>query len=119
MSSYTSPVNPTLFGYIDNSNLSTDVLDVGDSYEGAIRNVTYYNKVIVTVISDQAGTLYIDQYFDIDVSPIITTTVVYGGGSIAAITSQQFSLPFYRIRYTNGGVAQTSFLVTSKVCVFQ
>jgi len=118
MSSFTSPVNPLLFGFIDNSNLSTEPLDAGASYTGAIRNVTYYNKVIVTVISDQAGTLYIDQYFDITAAPIITTTVVYGGG-IASVTNQQFSLPFYRIRYTNGGVAQTTFLVTSKVCVYQ
>ena len=118
MSSFTIPVNPTLFGFIDNSNLSIAVLGAGASYEGAVRNVTYYNKVIVTVLSDQAGTLYIDQYFNINLAPVITTTVVYGGGGTAAITNQQLSLPYYRIRYVNGGVAQTNFLITSKVCVY-
>jgi len=118
MSTFQPPVNPILFAFIDNGNTSGVALTAGSTYTGAIRNVTYFNKVTMTVVSDQAGTLYIHQYMNKSSPAVITTTVLYAGGGTPNVVNQSLSLPYYSIEYTNGGVDQVTFLVASKVSVF-
>jgi len=70
-----------------------------------------FTQVHILAYSDQNGTLYAD--FSDDQTHYLTVQASLTGGSAATITSRTYGR-YFRVRYTNGGTAQTVFTLSWK-----
>lgn len=81
----------------------------GATYTGAQFATEGYQKIIGSVFSNAAGTLYVDQSQDITNYDVIET-IAYAAGSVLVGFSVEIVAPYARIRFIDtAGTAQTSF----------
>ncbi|MBN9143770.1 MULTISPECIES: hypothetical protein [unclassified Novosphingobium] len=103
-------------GYLD----TTTVLAGAATYTGVDRpttTVTFATKFKARVITDQTGTLYIDQSVDGGSTyRVVSTTAVTAGTAANAsvdITGPYSASTVFRVRYVNGATPQTYINLTS------
>ena len=98
---------------------STTALAVGANFTGTGRanNAAQYEFFAATAFADQAGTLFIDQSLDTGATyqPVLSQAVAAGGAANIAvrICGAVGTATLYRVRYVNGGTAQTVFRLSS------
>lgn len=98
----------TLSNTISTANSSIAILTSGNTFVGTAETVDSYNSVVVTVYTDQAGTLYME------FSPDGTNWDSSLSYSVAAATNEVHTLrvtrKYFRVRFTNTAAsAQTYF----------
>lgn len=103
-------------GHLSADNSSAAILGVGGVFTGTAERVLNYGIILVSVFADQASAtdgLVIEQSTD------GTNWDHSDEYTIAANTGKTFSLQpaaiFYRVVYTNGGVAQTAFRLQTQL----
>jgi hypothetical protein len=85
------------------------LLAIGGIYTSpAFVNIENFSKVIGTILSNVAGTFFL-QYSQNGVNVDAEESIVYPGGSVARGFEFPVVAPQARLRYVNGAVAQTSF----------
>lgn len=116
----TQPVSGTVTSNIGTSGLvtytdSSTNLAISAAFTGTSRDggaTPAYNKFIVNAVADQAGTVRVEKSTD-----NTTWRRATGDIAVAANVPQQLEVlvttRYMRAVYTNGGVAQTQFLLTS------
>ena len=116
----TQPVSGTVTSNIGTSGLvtytdSSTNLAISAAFTGTSRDggaTPTYNKFIVNAVADQAGTVRVEKSTD-----NTTWRRATGDIAVAANVPQQLEVlvttRYMRAVYTNGGVAQTQFLLTS------
>ena len=113
----TQPVSGTvavgtsgLVAYTDSStNLGVSATFTGTYRDGG--SSPGYNKFIAHVFADQAGTLRIEKSTD-GTTWRLAASVAVGVGETKELEVKT-TTRYYRVVYVNGGVAQTTFLLTS------
>lgn len=73
----------------------------------------YANAVVGSVSSDQSGTLYVDYSFD-GVNVVATESISLIGGT-PVVFDRYLRASYVKVRYVNGGVAQTSFILGARL----
>ena len=104
----TAYIAPKIAQYAD----TTTVLAASATYTGTARDVgttPLYNKFKGMSLSDQVGTLYIEQSTD-NVTWFITKTIAATAG-VAAQFNEDVIARYVRVRYVNGATLQTSFRI--------
>lgn len=103
-------------GYLD----SATALTGGASFTGADRpttGLTFATKFKARVITDQAGTLYIDQSIDGGSTYRVVSTTAVTAGTVANasvdITGPYGAGTIFRVRFTNGATPQTFINLSS------
>src|SRR5690349_2828147 len=92
---------------------SSAALTSGSTYTSPTFNTDRYSEIDGAVFADQTGTLFIEQSGDgtnWDVSTSYSITASDGKGF-----SEQIVLPFFRVRYVNGGTNQGTFRIKGKL----
>lgn len=88
----------------------TDVaLGISANFTGSYYDVTIFSKTLVTVLTDQAGTVFIDWSQDMAGTNAVYSDSLAIVASTAAFLLTECKGPYARVRYVNGAVAQTSF----------
>lgn len=97
-------------GIVSTNNSTTSTLGAGASFTGTAEDITNYGVVVVTVYSDVASAT---DGLEIEWSTDGTNWDGKDMFTIPASTQKTFSFPaatkYYRISYTNGGDAQSTF----------
>jgi hypothetical protein len=103
--------------HISTLNSTTELLGIDGEFPGVAEEMTNYAIMFVNVYSDVASAT---DGLCIDASPDGTTWYQTECYTIAADTYKTFSLQcaakYFKIRYKNGGVAQTTFHIEVKLC---
>lgn len=86
---------------------TTTPLGAGGSYTGTPFSVAGWGRIVGSVYSDQAGTLYVEQSPD-GANWDIATSINYAAGTTPGF-SVEVMAPEARLRYVNGAAAQTVF----------
>lgn len=86
---------------------TTQPLAAGDAYTGAAFPVAGWGRIVGSVYSDQAGTLYIEQSPD-GVNWDVVVSINYAAGTTPGFSVEVLA-PEARLRYVNGATAQTVF----------
>jgi len=98
---------------IDTNNSTTSTLEADEVYTGTYTNIIDYSHISIQIKSDQASTTdgLVIEWSNDGVNLIDTDkfTLVANEGKVFTFGCQA---PYYRIKYTNGGVAQTFFNLT-------
>lgn len=97
-------------GVLDNNNSSSTPLGINATFTGTATNVTTYSSVSVSAFSDRAS---LTNGFTLQFSTDGTNWDIIKSYTLAAGSIQNHFLPvsarFFRVVYTNDGVAQTVF----------
>lgn len=97
----------------DNSVHATETsanLTANATFTGVARDAQLRSQVVVTVLTDQPGTLYIDQSADNSLWLDYPARNCIAGVNTF---SQTLGLRYFRVRYVNGANAQTNFRIYS------
>ena len=112
----TNAVVVTANGVVSTANSSAAALGISGVFTGTSEDVTEYADIRVYVFSDQASAT---DGLKIQQSSNGTNWDIIDSYSIPASTGKNFSIgvsaKFFRIVYTNGGVAQTAFRLQAKL----
>lgn len=112
----TNAVVVTANGVISTANSSAAALGISGVFTGTSEDATEYADIRVSVFSDQASAT---DGLQIQQSSNGTNWDIVDSYSIPASTGKNFSIgvsaKFFRIVYTNGGVAQTVFRLQAKL----
>ena len=112
----TNAVVVTANGVISTANSSAAALGISGVFTGTSEDATEYADIRVSVFSDQASAT---DGLQIQQSSNGTNWDIIDSYSIPASTGKNFSIgvssKFFRIVYTNGGVAQTAFRLQAKL----
>ena len=107
-----NPIFITMAAILEN-NSTTTVLDASATFTGTTTDVSGWSSVSVSVFSEEAGTLILQESSNgtnWDLSSSLSIT-----GGIAASYSRVLESKYYRTRYTNGGDDQTVFRLQTKL----
>jgi len=112
----TQPVSLT--GVVDSGNSTTTNLGVSSVFTGVWTDVLLYNNIVITILASSASaTNGLQVQWSNDGSTIHSTDIF----NISANLGKQFSFGrlsrYYRIVYTNGVIAQTSFSLQTILCI--
>jgi hypothetical protein len=103
--------------HISTLNSTTELLGIDEMFPGVLEEMTNYAIMFVNVYSDVASAT---DGLCIDASPDGVNWYESECYTIAADTYKTFSLQcaakYFKIRYKNGGVAQTTFHIEVKLC---
>lgn len=104
---------------IDNNNTTVTPLGISGVFTGAWSRVDLYGEIKVSYTSDEdAADCQLQLSHDgITVHSIVSVPPQPDGSEFSAIHTLNPSLPYFRVVYTNGAIAQTSFLFTTILLV--
>jgi len=103
------------------SNTTSTPLGIGGVFDGVVESTQGFITAAVTVISDvnsaTGGLMF--QWFKDSAGTILLkgSTFTYGSSPLGINISVPVQGPFFRIKYTNGGVAQTTFQLVLRLAV--
>lgn len=99
-------VNEGVSGVVS-TNSTTTPLGIGGVFQGPYFDTSEFAAVSFAALADQAGTILIET--SDDGTTVIRTTTASVAANSPFYISQTSTARFIRIRFTNGGIAQTSF----------
>lgn len=106
----------TVVAGIDAGNSTAVALGISGTFTGVFKDVSNYSNVSVLVFTDQVSAT---DGLKVEYSTDGTNVDDDDFYTLPASNGQQFSFPltakFYRVRYTNGAVAQTAFRMQAKL----
>ena len=99
---------------VSSGNSTTATLGVSGSFTGATDDVTRYQEIDISIAggpSNATGTFFFEfspdgTNWDVSVSIAVTSPITFVPQFLRVV------LPYFRVRYVNGGIAQTSFRMT-------
>lgn len=92
---------------------STSPLGANGTWDTGVMQPGLSDRITGAVFSDQVGTIYIEQSGDGTNWDISTNYAVAAGDGEGF--SEEVLLPFVRVRYLNGGIAQTVFRLYARM----
>ncbi len=107
---------PQVLSQVDTNNSSLSTLSGNSNFTGTSKTTTGYNTIVLTIKSDvssSSGGIEI-QFSDDGTTFDTVYTDTYYSSSYYTRTFQIIK-KYYRMRYTNGGTAQTEFSLTSRL----
>ena len=99
------------------ANSTTDNLSAAASFTGAWTDVSSYPAVMASVKSDQIGTLYME-FSDLSSGDAKSSLSYAVAANIIEVHRLSTTNQYYRTRYVNGSVDQTSFYITTMFGTF-
>jgi hypothetical protein len=108
------PVSDSIPSVVSTNNSSIATLGIAGVFTGTSEDVSNYSEVRVSVISDQSSAVngLSIQFSKDGTNWDFTDTYTVTGGTANTFVSPRYA-QFFRIVYTNGGVAQTSFRLST------
>lgn len=107
-------VFPSSEGMVSTGNSTSTPLGVGGNFPGAFEDTINYNTITIGITSDQASAvdgLVIEWSANgVDVVQDDTFTIAANTGKVYTFSPAN---RYFRVSYTNGGIAQTSFSIQS------
>lgn len=92
---------------------SSTALTSGSTYTSPTFNTDRYSEIDGAVFADQAGNIFIEQSGNGTNWDVSTTYAVTA--STGKFFSEKVVLPFFRVRYVNGGTGQGTFRIKGKL----
>ena len=97
---------------VSTANTTTTILTAASTYTGTWTDVSSYVSVVTAVLSDQAGTLYME-FSNTGVGNADSTLTYAVAANINDVHRLTVTRQYYRTRFLNGAVNQTSFEITT------
>lgn len=103
---------------IDNNNTTSTPLGIAGVFTGAWSDVTSYGEIKVAMVTDEIGDCELQLSHDgVTVNTSLSLPPQLHGGDYTFIHALNPSLPYFRVKYTNGATAQSSFNFTTTLLV--
>ena len=95
------------------TNATSTPLSASQSYSGSWTDIGQYPSVVVSVLSDTSGSLFVDFSNDgVSADSTVSYEIASGSNEVHRLTVTR---PYYRVRFINAGGTQNVFKITSLV----